>query len=68
MSEGVNGGTANTERVRVEAVDEGKMSVKRKNLEDDGYTEECDAGMGEMDEVVGELGGGPSEEVEATVS
>ena len=56
------------ERVRVKAMDEGKTSVKRKNLEDDGYTEGCDAGMGEMVEVVGESGGGPSEEVEATVS
>ena len=43
----MKGGTTNMERVQVEEVGEGKMSVKKKNLEDNGYsTEERVAGMG----------------------
>ena len=51
------------ECVQMEEVDEGHTSVKRE--EDNGYTEECDAGMGQRDEVVGGLG---SEATETTVS
>ena len=39
----MNGGTIDMERVQVEEMDEGKTSAKKK--ENNGYTEECDAGM-----------------------
>ena len=40
----------------------------RRGKEGNGYREECDAGMGQRDEVLCELGEGPFEEIVVTVS
>ena len=45
-----------------------RNNAREEEKEDNDYTEECDTGMGLRDEVVGELGEGPSEEIGATVS
>ena len=38
-----------------------RNNAREEEKEDNDYTEECDAGMGQRDEAVGELGGVPPE-------